>query len=358
MRMALKRILTVGITSGVARRAPHLAAAAAASASTVAATAAAAADTKNPKCVLCRDGDATLTEANSKQWLLASPNGAYTTARTCANASRLFEWETHVQRTADSAAAMLDAESALAPERKVALLNTVGQADALRPRLDATVAAAVRRFVDENGRGDDTELKLTVLVSWDVTGGESQVACHVQPLPPLPKPPVRVEVRGMPRTNAAAKDSAWVAERAPLEALKRDDINELLLVGEDGELLEGSQTNFYALVNGAVHTAGEGILMGTVRRLLIEVCEREGIPVVLSPPNLADADKWEGALISSTSRLALPIDEIFVPSEGKVSELKDRRCVLSTGDGSLAANLQRLVALEVEAHSTPIAQSP
>lgn len=58
-----------------------------------------------------------------------------------------------------------------------------------------------------------------------------------------------------------------------------------------------------------MHTAGEGILEGTVRRLLLEVCGREGTPVVLSPPRLADAGRWEGALISSTSRLLLPVDE-------------------------------------------------
>ena len=55
-----------------------------------------------------------------------------------------------------------------------------------------------------------------------------------------------------------------------------------------------------------------GVLEGTVRRLLLEVCEREGIPVVLKPPKLAEAaSKWEGALISSTSRLMLPIDELY-----------------------------------------------
>ena len=38
-----------------------------------------------------------------------------------------------------------------------------------------------------------------------------------------------------------------------------------------------------------VHTAGEGVLAGTVRRLLLEVCEREGVPVVLEPPTLDSA---------------------------------------------------------------------
>ena len=66
------------------------------------------------------------------------------------------------------------------------------------------------------------------------------------------------------------------------------DVNELLLVSDDGAILEGSQTNFFAIEPAGagkpshVRTAGDGVLEGTVRRLLLEVCEREGIPVKLA----------------------------------------------------------------------------
>ena len=60
------------------------------------------------------------------------------------------------------------------------------------------------------------------------------------------------------------------------------EVNELLLATESGEVLEGSQTNFFAVIDGAVHTAGDGVLAGTVRRLLLEVSilriERTGLP--------------------------------------------------------------------------------
>jgi len=32
-------------------------------------------------------------------------------------------------------------------------------------------------------------------------------------LPPIPLPPIKVEVRGAPRDNAKAKDSQWVRDR-------------------------------------------------------------------------------------------------------------------------------------------------
>ena len=132
-------------------------------------------------------------------------------------------------------------------------------------------------------------------------------------------------------------------------------MNEIVLSREeDGALLEGSQTNFFAVIDNAVHTADDGILEGTVRLLLLEVCEREGIPVVRTPPTLASIDSWDGALISSTSRLALPVDELYTPPASEPStQAALRRRFPSDG---LAHRISRLVAAEVEAHSTQIIQ--
>mmetsp|Transcript_29850 Transcript_29850/g.33852 ORF Transcript_29850/g.33852 Transcript_29850/m.33852 type:complete len:249 (-) Transcript_29850:105-851(-) len=205
---------------------------------------------------------------------------------------------------------------------------------------------------------------------------EDWVACHVMSLPPLPTRPVRVEVRGSPRENANAKDSSWVSDRAPLEKLMSQStvgpINELLLTNEQThEILEGSQTNFYAIINGKLHTADDGILKGTVRTLILDICEKEKIPIVLRPPTLDDIDQWEGALISSTSRLALPIDEVYIPSVNMPSQSTnvckkfhndehdddnddDSSTATANDNASVANKIQKLVAMEVEARSTLI----
>ena len=41
---------------------------------------------------------------------------------------------------------------------------------------------------------------------------------------------------------------------------------------EQGNVLEGTQTNFFAVIEDTVYTAEEGVLMGTVRGVLLEVC--------------------------------------------------------------------------------------
>jgi thiol oxidase len=332
--------------------------------------------------VVAVDGRAARSELSSKQWLVQSPKGAYTTARTCGEGTRIFEWDMHVERTAASAAAMLSGGSSAAAAPPAGaeelmseeLMSSVGTAAALRPRLDESVAAAVRAYRGIHpGEG---ELKVTVLVSWQtdidvhvtsstceraaksppgaISHPRSSVHVHIGPLPPIPPPPIRVEVRGSPRSNAAAKDSSWVAERAPLEALLRPDFNELLLATGDGQILEGSQTNFFVLQDGGLVTAGEGVLAGTVRRLVLEVCEREGVPVTLRPPRLDDCSRWDAAFVSSTSRLLLPVNEIYTPEEGRPSTDADLKCRIEYLQDSLALRLRDMVEREVRAHSVEI----
>lgn len=153
--------------------------------------------------------------------------------------------------------------------------------------------------------------------------------------------------------NAKAKDSAWVKERKHLEALKPADVNEIVLHDESGALLEGTQTNFYAVMDGKLYTAGEGVLEGTVRRLLLQVCAAHNVPVVLDPPpNIQDLGKWEGALLSSTSRLALPIDWVGVPEEGKAWREGDASRAFEYEDECLTRRLAQWVEEEVAQAST------
>ena len=40
---------------------------------------------------------------------------------------------------------------------------------------------------------------------------------------------------------------------------------------EQGLVLEGTQTNFFAILDDTLYTAKEGVLMGTVRGVVLEV---------------------------------------------------------------------------------------
>jgi thiol oxidase len=206
----------------------------------------------------------------------------------------------------------------------------------------------VKSFSDEQTMEQmENEMKLTMLLTWEEPGSRAvgsppfTVYSHVAALPPRPAPPIKVEVKGAPRLNAKAKDSEWVRERQALESSMGAGVNEIVLMDSDGGLPEGTQTNFFALQGGTLVTAGDGVLEGTVRKLVlqvrmcarvaagflvshalpVQVCEEHSIPVRLETPNVRDIGTWEGAFISSTSRLLLPVDHIAVyPPEGAAAD--------------------------------------
>lgn len=97
--------------------------------------------------------------------------------------------------------------------------------------------------------------------------------------------PALLLCRGMPRVNAKAKDSEWVRQRKAWEASKPADVNEVLLVSPDGLLLEGLTSNFFVLsADGAMQTADEGVLSGTVRELVLQVGEARWIHRICHAP--------------------------------------------------------------------------
>ena len=48
--------------------------------------------------------------------------------------------------------------------------------------------------------------------------------------------------------------------------------------------------------------AFQGVLLGTVRDVVLKACRALGVEVVLQPPAVADVAEFEGAFISSTSQ--------------------------------------------------------
>lgn len=67
-----------------------------------------------------------------------------------------------------------------------------------------------------------------------------------------------------------------------------------------------------AFAKAFVHQILISLLSGCDPR--VGVCAQHNVEVVFEPPNLRDLHCWDGCLISSTSRLLLPIDTCVHPS--------------------------------------------
>ena len=55
-----------------------------------------------------------------------------------------------------------------------------------------------------------------------------------------------------------------------------------------------------AVCDDRVYTADEGVLEGSVRKLVLDACRELSIPVVLEPPKLSERTLWQAAFITST----------------------------------------------------------
>ena len=111
------------------------------------------------------------------------------------------------------------------------------------------------------------------------------------------------------RHDPAAKSSDWIHQRAKLESTLPNEIYEILLLDESGRILEGMSSNFYAIRDGILFTAGSGMLAGISRRIVLEICDGF-LPVQLSAPRRQDIAAFDEAFMSSSSRGIIPIIEI------------------------------------------------
>ena len=275
-------------------------------------------------------GDAVCaTSLAGDELIRLAPRGAYTTMRSFRRHA-LFEFELHVRRTANSAKLMM------LEEGEGDLYPSVTSPAGLREMFVESLAKGIRYYESEVEASHDRngELKLTVLVVWGAprvaltyaallpangfvkpdaaAAAPFLLVSHIAPMKQRAQPPITVTVHEGPRHNPAAKDSDWVRERAAIEASMPKGTEDVVLADSAGNLLEGTQTNFFCVNEaGVVCTAVDGVLLGTVRALVLETCVAKGIPVSLAPPNLSRIATWRGAFLTSTSRLVLPVDTVM-----------------------------------------------
>ncbi len=85
---------------------------------------------------------------------------------------------------------------------------------------------------------------------------------------------------------------------------------ECLMVDQNGYILEGTTSNFYAVRDGLLWTAGQGVLEGLARKLVLQVAAELSIPVKYEPISSTAISELDEAALSSSSRALIPIVQI------------------------------------------------
>lgn len=112
------------------------------------------------------------------------------------------------------------------------------------------------------------------------------------------------------RRNPKAKHTQFIEIADMIRNEYPGEVNDLLMVNDKGFVLEGLNSNFFAVRDGEVFTADKEVLSGITRETIFKVIRQLGIPIHLTPIHINDLDKVEEAFLTSASRSILPIAQI------------------------------------------------
>jgi branched-chain amino acid aminotransferase len=237
-------------------------------------------------------------------------------------AATTFEFDGNVLRAAGSGAGLQAAAQAL-PEGAYSTLRTYGRDRVLRLAQHVARLNESATLQGTTGALDEELARRAIAQALRATGHpESRLRLtyspprffvSVEPFAALPEALYRdgaacVTVR-LHRTNPHAKDTRFAAEAASAYAALPGGIQEGLMVADDGSILEGLSSNFFALIGGSLRTDETRVLLGITRSLVLEVA-RKVVPVVTEAVALVDIPSAAEAFITSVSRGILPVVRI------------------------------------------------
>jgi branched-chain amino acid aminotransferase len=218
----------------------------------------------------------TLAEASARL-----PPGVYTSFRTHGR-DRVVRMASHVRRLEESAA----------------LQGLKARLDA--PRLRRGLAAAVRAAGFNESR---------VRVTWAPPG----LFAAVEPFTPLPAALYETGVSCLTlpirRENPHAKDTRFAETAAAAYGSLPAGRHEGLLLGENGAVLEGLSSNFFAVREGILHTEEERALAGVTRTLVLEAA-RSLLPLARTAVRGDQLAELSEAFLTSASRGVLPVVQV------------------------------------------------
>jgi branched-chain amino acid aminotransferase len=111
------------------------------------------------------------------------------------------------------------------------------------------------------------------------------------------------------RQNPHAKDTSFIAVAGEAYRALPAGIEEGLMMAEDGSVLEGLSSNFFAVLGGALRTEGDRVLQGVTRSLVLEVAATV-LPVQEAAVHRDDLAALAECFLTSVSREVLPVVRI------------------------------------------------
>ncbi len=168
--------------------------------------------------------------------------------------------------------------------------------------------SALKQMISDSGFGD-VRFRITVAAQ-----KPDEMILTLEPFQPPPAALIKHGAACMTssaaaRHHPAAKTSDWMHDRKALEQAMPAGIYDTFLVDSQGYLLEGLASNFYAVLDGELRTAGAAVLAGISRAIVFRICESI-IPLKQTAPHLDDIPDFSEAFLTSSSRGIIPVAAI------------------------------------------------
>ena len=212
------------------------------------------------------------------------PQGVYSTFRTYGGAKKVVGLHDHLERL-------------FAPPEKMGITPTV---------LANDLRTVLKKILKLNG---SQEVRIRVSLSLSEAAG--QVFVILEDLQEINedvyRSGVQVVTSATERENPRIKSTTFIQQSAQeRKKLLNKDVYEVLMV-QDGKVLEGMTSNFYAVEKSKVITAKNGILLGVTRRVVLRLIRKAGYAVDYKPFRIAELDGIDEAFITSSSRGVVPV---------------------------------------------------
>jgi branched-chain amino acid aminotransferase len=118
-----------------------------------------------------------------------------------------------------------------------------------------------------------------------------------------------------------AKSLNYISAIGALQQAKQTNAVEALYVNSQGEVLEGTTTNFFVFRGSQIITPKEGILNGITRDVILELA-KDRFEIVEQSIAYSQLNHCDEAFITSSTKEIMPvvqIDELYI-SQGKPGE--------------------------------------
>jgi branched-chain amino acid aminotransferase len=214
------------------------------------------------------------------------PGGSYTTFRTYGG-TRVIRLSDHLAR--------LNAAARLIEQNNISIDT-------------AAIRSALREIVT---LFPSSEHRIRVTMDLEQEPGNVYIA--LEKMSPLPlhvyQQGVKTITCSIQRSVPKAKLTRFINSANDIRKQMPDDVHEALMVSS-GKILEGLSSNFFAIKEGVIWTAEEGVLSGVTRSVVLDEIRGEGIISRFSPLPVEDISVIEEAFITSSSRGVLPVVQI------------------------------------------------